>query len=148
MLAAVKQAYAYLRESFENPINAWSLAAAGTTAFIVIIYSKQKEAILLSEIDCRKDLMTPCQEHGKPHNYAIWIERPLEFKTLCNYLKAPVSRVIALVGIPQSGRSKLAVKAIIESYPHEVVHMDVRNSPFDDVNGLEQRFHNKTFDIQ
>ena len=147
MLAAVKQAYAYLRESFENPINAWSLAAAGTTAFIVIIYSKQKEAILLSEIDCRKDLMTPCQEHGKPHNYAIWIERPLEFKTLCNYLKAPVSRVIALVGIPQSGRSKLAVKAIIESYPHEVVHMDVRNSPFDDVNGLEQRFHNKTFDI-
>ncbi|KAL9649989.1 hypothetical protein ABK040_003107 [Willaertia magna] len=149
----------YVFDSFKTNVidpllNPWSLTAAGTLAFVYVVYHRQKEAILLSEIEQRKDLSCPtCSSHNgknqsnKPFNYATWIDRPVEYNQLCEYLKSPTSKVIVLLGIPQSGKSKLATKAILEAYPYGVTHIDIRNSPFDDVNGLEQRFFNKSFDL-
>ena len=157
MFSFVKKSYDFFRETFtEHLVDPWSLAAIGSAAFVVIIYSKRKEAILLSEMDSRSDLMNPSEskcnnthhyESQKPCNYAVWFDRPLEYQVLSNYIKLPAARVIVLIGIPQSGRSKLASKCVLESYPFDVTHLDVRNSPFDDVNGLESRFIDRGFDF-
>nr|CAG4718216.1 unnamed protein product [Naegleria fowleri] len=79
-------------------------------------------------------------------NHAIMLFGLIVRKNMNNYVIFSSPQRL-LVGIPQSGRSKLATKAVLEAYPHELTHMDIRNSPFDDVHGLEERFSNKTFDV-
>lgn len=108
-------------------------AIAGTAALFLSLYQRQVAKTLVSEIQFKKDLPIPSE-------YPIYFPREIEQDYICKALKNSISRIIVIVGIPQSGRSKIAIEAIQKSYSYDVTHIDFRESPFDNVSGLEKRF--------